>query len=131
MSSRTQRLFYHCQSLSGPENQWSALIADFPDNTAFTSNAFAVNYDDTWKPYSVSDAALLHATLSMVAQHSDFLTGSEESSDNLYHKGQALQLINSRLLKDKLFMSDASLTTVAVLVSLEVKLEPRFVHELD
>lgn len=100
MSSRTQKLFYHY-------------------NTAFTSNAFAINYDDTWKPYSVSDSALLHATLSLVAQHSDLLHGTGDSPDSLYHKGQALKLINSRLFNDKAFMSDANITTIVVLLSLE------------
>jgi hypothetical protein len=37
------------------------------DNTAFRINAFAVNFDETWKPFSITDSALLHATLCLVA----------------------------------------------------------------
>jgi hypothetical protein len=76
------------------------------DNTAFRINAFAVNFDETWKPFSITDSALLHATLCLVAQHEDLLAG-RESEENLFHKGE---------------ISDADVTTVAMLVVLEVRL---------
>ena len=58
----------------------------------------------------------------MVAEHLDLSSEPRDSPDKLYHKGQALQFVNARLLKDKKFMSDANITAVAVLVSFEVSL---------
>lgn len=92
-----------------------------PDNTGFTVNAFAVNYENAWKPFSVSDTALLHATLCLVAQHEDLLRGVEDSSTSLYHKGQVMKVINQRLIDDPKNMSDASVTSIALLVILEVR----------
>jgi hypothetical protein len=90
------------------------------DNTGFTVNAFAVNYDDKWKPFSISDAALLHAILCLVAQHEDLLRGADDSSTSLYHKGQVMTLINQRLKDDPQNVTDASVTAIALLVILEV-----------
>jgi len=122
--ARAQSLLYHCHycpiHYCKQKKHNNALKS--ADNTAFTTNAFAINYDDTWKPFSISDAALLHATLCLVAQHEDLIQGIEDSSDSLYHKGKALTLINERLLDDKHRMSEASITSVAVLVILEVSL---------
>ena len=130
-SPRTQRLLYHCQhSLlsSGASSFQLAHALDSADevpldNTGFTVNAFAVNYYHTWKPFSISDSALLHATLCLVAQHEDLLRGTEESSTNLYHKGQVMNLINQRLKDDPHNLTDASVTSVALLVILEVGLD--------
>jgi len=98
------------------------LITLRQDNTGFIVNAFAINYDDAWKPFSITDSALIHTTLCLVAQHEDILRGAEDSSDNLFHKGQAMTILNSRLLEDRDCISDASITSVAMLVILEVNL---------
>lgn len=112
--------------------QWGNIVAELTllllDNTGFTVNAFAINYDDAWKPFSISDSALLHATLCLVAQHEDLIRGSEDSSDNLYHKCQALKLINNRLLDERDQVSDASITSVAILVILEVRTQSLSIH---
>jgi len=122
LGARAQSLLYHCHYCPiyyckqiQPKN-----ALESADNTALTTNAFAINYDDNWKPFSISDAALLHATLCLVAQHQDLIQGIEDSRDSLYHKGKALMLINERLLDDKHRMSEASITSVAILVILEV-----------
>ncbi|KAE9377230.1 hypothetical protein N431DRAFT_368979 [Stipitochalara longipes BDJ] len=99
-SRRTQQLLYHY-------------------NTGFITNAFAINYDDTWKPFSTTDPALLHATLCLVAQHEDLVRGVEDSSENLFHKGEVMRLMNSRLLDGKYKVTDADVTSVALLVILE------------
>jgi len=91
------------------------------DNTAFRINAFAVNFDETWKPFSITDSALLHATLCLVAQHEDLLAG-RESEENLFHKGEVMRLMNGRLRESGREISDADVTTVAMLVVLEVRL---------
>ncbi len=93
------------------------------DNTAFVSNAFAINYDDTWKPFSITDPALLHATLGLTAQHRDLLYDINDSFDNLYHKGEAMKVMTQRLTQESHRISDADVTCVAVLVDLEVSLK--------
>lgn len=94
----------------------------FSDNTGFIVNAFAINYDDAWKPFSTTDPALLHASLCLVAQHEDLVRGNEDSSINLFHKGEVIRLMNSRLLDDSYLITDADITSVALLVILEVSL---------
>lgn len=79
-----------------------------------------MNYDNAWKPFSVTDAALLHVTLSLAAQHQDILRDDEDSRDSLYHRGQAMRLMNQRLLNLQHYISDADVTSVAMLVILEV-----------
>jgi hypothetical protein len=98
------------------------------DNTGFIANAFAINYDDTWKPFSATDSALLHATLCLVAQHEDLVRGVEDSSENLFHKGEVMRLMNGRLLDETYKVTDADITSVALLVILEVRLT---CHGLD
>jgi hypothetical protein len=89
------------------------------DNTAFRINAFAINFDEAWKPFSITDKALLHATLCLVAQHEDLLSG-RELEESLFHKGEVMRLMNVRLRESGREISDADITTIAILVVLEV-----------
>jgi len=116
-SSRTQQLLYHCKCHAPWRFSSHTFLAD---NTGFIVNAFAINFDDTWKPFSVTDSALLHATICLVAQHEDLLRGLDDSSENLYHKGEVMRLMNSRLLDHSYSITDADITSVALLVILEV-----------
>ena len=118
-SRRTQQLLYHCTHLQIIfQLQCNTIHAD---NTGFITNAFAINYDDAWKPFSTTDPALLHATLCLVAQHEDLIRGVEDSSENLFHKGEVMRLMNSRLLDGRYKVTDADVTSVALLVILEVR----------
>jgi hypothetical protein len=98
------------------------------DNTGFITNALAINHDDAWKPFSTTDPALLHATLCLVSQHEDLLRGVEDSSENLFHKGEVMRLMNGRLLDETYKVTDADITSVALLVILKVRLT---CHGLD
>jgi hypothetical protein len=86
----------------------------------FRVNAFALNFDDAWKPFSVTDAALLHATLCLVAQHQDLLRGASDSKENLWHKGEVMRVMNVRLKDVGRTVTDADITSIALLVILEV-----------
>jgi hypothetical protein len=118
LSRRTQQLLYHCTHLQIIFQLQCNII--HADNTGFITNAFAINYDDAWKPFSTTDPALLHATLCLVAQHEDLVRGAEDSSENLFHKGEVMRLMNSRLLDGRYTVTDADITSVALLVILEV-----------
>ncbi|KAF8867341.1 hypothetical protein BDZ45DRAFT_795057 [Acephala macrosclerotiorum] len=115
-TTRTRELLYHCIS---PLSIYPLHLTRCADNTAFISNAFAINYDGAWKPFSITDSALLHATLCLVAQHEDLLRGLYESSESLFHKGEAMRLMNRRLLEKWHCISDADVTSVALFVILE------------
>ncbi|KUJ20657.1 uncharacterized protein LY89DRAFT_716012, partial [Mollisia scopiformis] len=115
-NARTRELLYHCIL---PPSLCPLCLAPCTDNTAFISNTFAINHDNAWKPYSITDSALFHATLCLVAQHEDLLRGTDESSENLFHKGEAMRLMNRRLLDNWHSLSDADITAVAIFVILE------------
>jgi hypothetical protein len=66
------------------------------------------------------DAALLHATLGIVALHRDILDCHEQSVVSLNHKGQAIHAINSRLLSGRPPVNDENLAIVALLIKFEV-----------
>jgi len=64
----------------------------------------------------MSDSALAHATLSMVAQQEETLYGREYSQDSLYHKGEVMKLINNRLRDKDHVVCNANVIAVALLV---------------
>ncbi len=60
-------------------------------------NSIAVNPEGTWLSFALTDAALLHVTLALVAYHYDITHGRHESLECLYRKGQAIRGMNLRL----------------------------------
>lgn len=56
-----------------------------------------------------------------MAQHGDLVRGTADSSANLFHKGEVMRLMNSRLLDESYKVTDADITSVALLVILEVR----------
>ncbi|KPI42640.1 uncharacterized protein AB675_2113 [Cyphellophora attinorum] len=78
----------------------------------YWTNSTAVNPDGVWTSITLTDMAMLHAKLSLVALHrldrfaaasksSDVQKGRQSSLDlraaHLYHRGQAISLIQARL----------------------------------
>jgi hypothetical protein len=59
--------------------------------------------------------------LCLVAQHGDLVRGIADSSANLFHKGEVMRLMNSRLLDGSYKVTDADITSIALLVILEVR----------
>jgi hypothetical protein len=55
-----------------------------------------------------------------VAQNQDILRDAEDSKDSLYHRGQAMKLLNQRLVDQQHYISDVDVTSVAILVIIEV-----------
>jgi hypothetical protein len=81
-----------------------------------------MNFDNTWKSFSITDSILLHATMSLTAQHQDLLRGGvEDSREGLWHKGEVMRLMNARLREKGRAVSDADITSVALLVIIEVR----------
>ncbi len=67
----------------------------------------------------MTDAALLHATLSHSAIRHDMIQG-KAGQDAAYHKAKAIQIINQRLRDPELECTDATITAVACLTLFEV-----------
>ncbi len=83
-------------------------------------NSVAVNPEGSWLSFALTDAALLHATLSLVAYHYDITHGKEESLDCLHQKGEAIKRMNHRLADSHQQFSDTTIATVALFMNIEV-----------
>jgi Fungal specific transcription factor domain len=90
------------------------------DTTAFTMNSVAVNPEGSWLSFALTDAALLHATLSLVAYHYDITHGKEESLDSLCQKVEAIKKMNRRLSDSHQQFSDTTIATVSLFANIEV-----------
>ena len=86
-------------------------------------NSVAVNPDGDFFSHARTDQALLHSLLYLVALHHDLKLGVTDSSESLYHGGEAFRMINQRL-QDGIF-SDMTVAAVAMLVTKEVTLSNR------
>lgn len=83
-------------------------------------NSVAVNPEGSWLSFALTDAALLHATLSLVAYHYDITHGRDESLDCLYQKGEAIRKMNQRLGDSHWQFSDTTIATVSLFANIEV-----------
>ena len=90
------------------------------DTTSFTMNSAAVNPEGSWLAFAITDAALLHALLSLVAYHFDLTQGRDESPDSLYQKGEAMRKMKERLKDNQQQINDVSIATVSLLANAEV-----------
>jgi hypothetical protein len=90
------------------------------DTTSFTMNSVAVNPEGSWLAFAITDAALLHALLSLVAYHFDLTQGRDESPDSLYQKGEAMREMKEQLNDSQRQTSDVTIATVSLLANLEV-----------
>jgi len=71
--------------------------------------------------FSISDSALLHATLLHSALSISMLRGQSATSDLLFHQGQAIRLVNERIGDPhNKATSDATIAAVANLATFEV-----------
>lgn len=90
------------------------------DTTSFTMNSAAVNPEGSWLAFAITDAALLHALLALVAYHFDLTQSRDESPDSLYQKGEAIGKMKERLNDSQQQTSDASIATVSLFTNLAV-----------
>jgi hypothetical protein len=69
----------------------------------------------------MSDPALLHSVLAHSAHHFSRLSPNDSTSDLLYHKGQAIKLLNTRIRDPDLQSAiDTTFCAVACMTHLEV-----------
>jgi len=64
---------------------------------------------------------MFHITLSLVAQHRNVALGQPLDERYYYHRGEAIRIVTSRLGHSFEEISDATIGTVAVLSSTDVR----------
>ncbi|KAF2809470.1 uncharacterized protein BDZ99DRAFT_463264 [Mytilinidion resinicola] len=100
LSSKTQELLYH-----------------YHNN--FTQNSFAVNPEGSFFAFAISDATILNAILTMVAQHFHLSHGMDETAEVSYYRNEAIRMINQRLVAGDAPPDDALIGAVALLANCE------------
>jgi Fungal specific transcription factor domain len=95
------------------------------DRFVFLQTQASKSLKDVLLSYAMSDPALLHSVLAHSAQHLATLTPNETSTDMLYHKSQAISLLNTRI-RDQALQSAIGTTfcAVACMTHLEVSFQP-------
>lgn len=86
---------------------------------SYWTNSLAVNPRGQWTLMTLADPAMVHAKLSLVALHRADRREGGLSPEHIYHRGQAIALINERLSDKSATISESSIGAIALLVSLD------------
>lgn len=86
-------------------------------HVSFSANSHACNPEGRWLATAIMDAAMLHATLSLVAIHRRDKFSSNLSKLYFEHRGEAMKIIGHRLTEADQAISDATIGAVALLSS--------------
>ena len=84
-------------------------------HTSFWDNSLAANPEGQWMSVAVSDPAILHATLCLVALHKIQTRREQETNFFLWQRGEAMRLISKNLADPEQAISDTTIAAVAVL----------------
>ena len=82
---------------------------------SFWDNSLACNPEGMWMSVAVSDPAMFHATLCVVALHKFQTRGGPQASSYFWHRGEAIRLISQNLADPEQATSDATIGAVALL----------------
>jgi hypothetical protein len=83
-------------------------------------NAFAFYSEEQLFTHVAVDPAWLNATLSLIALHKDLRLGRAISQESLFHRGEALRIVNIRLTGLSRRVDDATIGAIASLASFDV-----------
>jgi hypothetical protein len=81
----------------------------------------AVDPEDKWFGYSVTDSALFYSTMLHSAAHNAFLAGNTDLAESALLKWEAIRMVNDKLDDPVLAISDVTIGAVAALVLFEVR----------
>ena len=99
--------------LSQPETQ--NLLQYY--QSAFWANSFACNPEARWISIALTDPAVIHATLSLVAVHRRDCFSLDLSTVYFKHRGEAMKIVADRLNNVNESLSDETIGAVAILSS--------------
>jgi hypothetical protein len=91
------------------------------ENTALTQNAFAFYSKAKLFSYASEDAAWLNGTLSLISLHYDLKAGKGISRESLFHRGEALRIVNERLKLSPRDVTDYTIGAIASLANFDVR----------
>lgn len=89
------------------------------EKVSLKQNAFAFYSKEQLFAHAAVDPAWLNATLSLIALHHDLNTGKGISHECLFHRGEALRIVNERL-KESRHVNDATIGAIASLANFDV-----------
>lgn len=101
------------------------------ENSALTQNAFAFYSKERLFSYASADAAWLNATLCLISLHYDLKLGKGISRDSLFHRGEALRIVNERLKASPEDVSDSTIGAIASLANFDVRSLQRHLFESE
>jgi len=121
-NGRAQALMCHCKSDSQFDCSFKLMSGFLPDNQVLVRSmlAVAVDPDDKWFSYSVTDPALFHSAMLHSAAHNAMLAGNTDLADPVSLKWEAIKLVNDRLGDPVLGLSDVTIGAVVALLLFEV-----------
>ena len=98
-------------------------------HTSFWDNSIACNPEGKWLSVAVSDSAMLHATLCLVAIHKFQSRGGPQTNSYFWHRGEAMRLISKNLADPAHATSDATIAAVSILSSSDNSVSlPNYIH---
>ncbi|KAI5458844.1 hypothetical protein BGZ63DRAFT_432396 [Mariannaea sp. PMI_226] len=87
--------------------------------TSYMQNAMVLNPEASQLSYAITDAALLHGLFSLASLHNDLRNGTNISPLCFMHRGEALRIVNERIAKAPLQLTDGTIGAVAALATFD------------
>ncbi|KAG0649314.1 hypothetical protein D0Z07_4598, partial [Hyphodiscus hymeniophilus] len=88
-------------------------------NVSLKQNAFAFYSKEELFAYAATDPAWFNATLSLIALHHDLNIGKGISQECLFHRGEALRIVNDRI-SVSCHVNDATIGAIASLANFDI-----------
>ncbi|KAL6695215.1 hypothetical protein J3F84DRAFT_376428 [Trichoderma pleuroticola] len=88
--------------------------------TFYMQNPLVLNPESSPLPYAFADAALLHALFALTSLYRDLSVGTKITPLCLMHKGEMLRIINERITKSPLQLSDGTIGAVTALATFDL-----------
>jgi hypothetical protein len=99
------------------------LTGKMTEKVSLKQNAFAFYSKEQLFAHAAIDPAWLNATLSLIALHHDLNIGKGISQECLFHRGEALRIVNARLAVSRQ-VNDATIGAIASLANFDVSANP-------